>query len=155
MATRKPKRAGRDKVLSRTIDGTEIHTWFERDRQHVELRDKLTDKTIIEWWDDAVTEAVQDGFLKPRDYHRSAYDYAIDVGALKPAPTAYYEDTSIDTTGPAKHPKSITLVDAKGQPIIKATGHDLEKLLRDERTPEDWKYRLFEFAENNGVISSR
>jgi hypothetical protein len=155
MATRKPKRGGRDKVLSRTIDGTEIHTWFERDRQHVELRDKLTDKTIIEWWDDAVTEAVQDGFLKSRDYHRSAYDYAIDMGLLKPAPTVYYEDTFIDTKGPEKRPTSITLFDAKKQPIIKATGHDLEKLLRDERTPEDWKYRLFEFAENNGVISSR
>ena len=154
MATRKAKR-GRDKVLSRTIDGTEIHTWFERDRQHVELRDKLTDQTIVEWWDDAVTEAVQDGFLDSSDWHDSAYKYAIDVGALKSAPKVYYDEMSIDTKGPAKRPTSITLVDAKGQPIIKATGHDLEKLLRDERTPEDWKYRLFEFAEDNGIITSR
>jgi hypothetical protein len=62
---------------------TSIHTWFERDRQHVELRDKLTDETIVEWWDDAVTEAVEDGFLDPRNYHESARGYAIDMGLME------------------------------------------------------------------------
>lgn len=63
---------------------TEIHTWFERDRQHVELRDADTDQTIIEWWDEAVIEAVEDGFLNPRDWHGSALAYAEDM-ALAPA----------------------------------------------------------------------
>lgn len=64
------------------IDCTQIHTWFERDRQHVELRSKLDDKTILEFWDEAVTEAVEDGFLNPRDYHQSIYDYARYLGML-------------------------------------------------------------------------
>lgn len=61
--------------MKRTIADTELHTWFERDRQHVELRDKKTGKTLVEWWDEAVSEAVEDGFLNPRRFHESAFDY--------------------------------------------------------------------------------
>jgi hypothetical protein len=64
------------------ISQTELHTWFERDRAHVELRDTNTDKTIVEWWDDAVSEAIEDGFLSVRDYHQSAYDYATERALL-------------------------------------------------------------------------
>jgi hypothetical protein len=64
------------------IDCTELHTWFERDRAHVELRSKLDDKTIVEWWDDADSAAIGDGFLNPRDYHQTAYDYAKEHGML-------------------------------------------------------------------------
>jgi hypothetical protein len=71
------------------IDATELHTWFERDRAHVELRSKLDDATIIEWWDDAVNEAVEDGFLNPQDYHQSAYDYARERDMLPCVPTHY------------------------------------------------------------------
>jgi hypothetical protein len=49
--------------------------WFERDRAHVELRDIATDKTLIEWWDTAVSEAIEDGFLVPGNFHQSAIDY--------------------------------------------------------------------------------
>jgi hypothetical protein len=64
------------------IDDTELHTWFERDRAHVELRNKLDDSTIVEWWDGDVAEAVEDGSLNPRDYHSSAYEYAEVCGLL-------------------------------------------------------------------------
>ena len=30
------------------LEDTEIHTWFERDRQCVELRSRLDDETILE-----------------------------------------------------------------------------------------------------------
>lgn len=63
-------------------EATEIHTWFERDRAHVELRSKLTDQTIVEWWDEAVNQAVEDGFLNPKDWHTSAYEYAKGRGML-------------------------------------------------------------------------
>lgn len=63
---------------------TEIHTWLERDRSHVELRNSLTGETIVEWWDEGVEQAIQDGFLNARDWHRSAYDYAVHVGLIKP-----------------------------------------------------------------------
>lgn len=74
-----PRRYVRGEPLP-PISGTEMHTWFERDRAHVELRDKRTGETIIEWWDEAVNEAVEDGFLTPRDWHGSAYQYAQDLG---------------------------------------------------------------------------
>ena len=59
------------------ITETEIHTWFERDRAHVELRRCDNDATIIEWWDEEVSEAVEDGFLSPKDWHGTAYEYAL------------------------------------------------------------------------------
>lgn len=61
---------------------TELHTWFERDRAHVELRNIDTQKTIVEWRDEAVEEAVVDGFLDPRKLHESAYEYADQCGML-------------------------------------------------------------------------
>jgi hypothetical protein len=64
----------------------ELHTWFERDRAHVELRDADTDETIIEWWDDDVREAIEDGFLNPKDFKASAIEYAKHIGILTPCP---------------------------------------------------------------------
>jgi hypothetical protein len=55
---------------------THVETWFERDRAHVALYDSRTQSLLVEWWDDDVAQAVEDGFLDRRDYHRSAYDYA-------------------------------------------------------------------------------
>lgn len=66
-----------------SVEDTYLETWFERDRAHVDLRRKSNDKTIVEWWDGAVHEAVEDGFLDPRDYHASAFEYAEDHGLLR------------------------------------------------------------------------
>lgn len=60
------------------LSQTRLDTWFERDRAHVHLTD-LRGNTIIEWWDDEVHAAIEDGFLDPRDYHRSAFEYARDL----------------------------------------------------------------------------
>lgn len=65
-----------------SIDETELLTWFERDRAHVELRNKLDDSTIVERWDEDVAEAIEDGSLNPRDYHSTAYAYAEVCGML-------------------------------------------------------------------------
>jgi len=59
------------------IDDLDLYTWFERDRQHVELRDPAQEHTIIEYWDDDVTQLVEDGFLDPRDWKQSLFDYAV------------------------------------------------------------------------------
>ena len=63
-----------------------IETWFERDRQHVELIDDSdgNERTIIEWWDEAVSEAVEDGFLDQQDWLGSASEYAESIGLLAP-----------------------------------------------------------------------
>lgn len=65
------------------MEDTEIHTWFERDRACVELRSKLDDSTIIEWRDDEVREALEDGFLDSRNYHQSAFETAIDLKIIE------------------------------------------------------------------------
>lgn len=44
------------------INNTEISTWFERDRKHISLKSK-TGRELIEWWDDAVDDAVESGEL--------------------------------------------------------------------------------------------
>lgn len=66
-----------------TSNKYEIHTWFERDRAHVELREKETQNTIVEWWDEKVQEAIDDGFLNPKDFKSSAIEYAIQHGFIK------------------------------------------------------------------------
>jgi hypothetical protein len=72
-ARRSPR--GRRAPTEWTTDNTQINTWFERDRASVVL-ETLDGTTIVEWWDDAVHEAVQDGFLDPRDWHGSAVEQA-------------------------------------------------------------------------------
>ena len=57
------------------FEDTELYTWDERDRSHIELRDKKTQKTLVEWWDEEVNEVYQDGFLDPQNLHESVYDY--------------------------------------------------------------------------------
>ena len=64
------------------IEKTRLDTWFERDRAHVALIDETTDQTIVEFWDEAVSEAIEDGFLTSRNLHGSAYDYAASIGLL-------------------------------------------------------------------------
>jgi hypothetical protein len=68
---------------------TAIETWFERDRAHVGLfpadsegKPDTNQDAIVEWWDDGVNEAIEDGFLDPRDYHASARHYARLLGRL-------------------------------------------------------------------------
>jgi hypothetical protein len=69
-------------IRSLPIERTRLETWFERDRAHVALIDARTDETIVEWWDDAVGEAIEDGFLTSRNLQGSAYDYAASIGLL-------------------------------------------------------------------------
>lgn len=66
---------------------TEIHTWFERDRAHVELRHTDSQETLFEAWDGEVAELVEDGFLNPSDWHGSAYEHAQACGLLSDGPS--------------------------------------------------------------------
>lgn len=64
-----------------------VATWFERDWAHVALyygtAGDANDETIVEWWDEAVGEAIEDGFLDPKDWLASALAYARSVGLAK------------------------------------------------------------------------
>lgn len=61
---------------------TSCHTWFERDRAHVELRNKKNDISILEFWDEQVSEAIQDGYLNIKKPHESMYDHAKQIGLI-------------------------------------------------------------------------
>jgi len=79
--------------LALKIQQTQLNTWFERDRAHVALLDARNDTTIVEWWDDEVVQALEDGFLdnrafilgrltRPRILHESVYEFAANIGLL-------------------------------------------------------------------------
>lgn len=65
------------------FEDTYLDTWFERDRAYVGLHNKKNDKVIIEWWDEDVAQAIEDGFLDPKDLHYSAYEYAKYLGLIR------------------------------------------------------------------------
>lgn len=71
---------------------TELHVWSERDRQHIELRAEASQETILEFWDEEVTEAYEDGFLSARchgephrfcNLHKQMYELAQERGLLE------------------------------------------------------------------------
>ena len=59
-----------------------VSTWFERDRKHVHLFSGDENTTVLEFWDDEVSEAIEDGFLNPRDWLGSMTDIAGDAGLI-------------------------------------------------------------------------
>lgn len=65
------------------LEDTKLQTWFERDRAHVDLQDRETDRTLIEFWDEDVEQLLEDGFLDRKDLHGSLFNYAVHLGAVK------------------------------------------------------------------------
>jgi len=56
-----------------------VHTWFERDRAHVELRND-DGETLLEAWDEEVHDLVDFGLLDPEDWDGSMREYADILG---------------------------------------------------------------------------
>ncbi len=78
-----------DNPLNITIKDTILAEWHERDRNHVALymkdgEDEYGD-TIVQWWDEAYVQVVEDGFIDPRRLHASVFEYAEEMGLLNPA----------------------------------------------------------------------
>ena len=67
-------------------DGTELVRWRKGSRAHVSLRAAGSHKTIVSWWDEHVTAAIEAGDLEVSDMHTSAYKYAAVHNLLPPAP---------------------------------------------------------------------
>lgn len=55
-----------------TEENTEIYLFFSPQRKVVSLRDKETREVLTEWIDADVKQAVINGILNPRDYHKTA-----------------------------------------------------------------------------------
>ncbi len=70
-----------------TLRTTKVTTWFERDRAFVALVTKDEQTTLVEWWDEDVGQAVEDGFLKMNDLHRTALEYWKTHVYCAPSPT--------------------------------------------------------------------
>lgn len=49
-----------------------VETWFERDRSYVGLENE-NGETILEFWDEEVLRAIEDGFLDHRDFFGISY----------------------------------------------------------------------------------
>lgn len=80
-ANRNLSRSPRCPYRPESLAETKLQTWFERDRAWVSLQ-TLADETIVEWWDSAVSEAIDDGFLDARHFHETAYAYAAMLGLV-------------------------------------------------------------------------
>ena len=65
---------------------TELIQWRKGSRSHVALRAAGSHKTIVSWWDEHVTAAIEAGDLEVSDMHTSAYRYASTHKLLPPAP---------------------------------------------------------------------
>lgn len=67
-------------------DATELVRWRKGNRSHVALRTAGSHKTIVSWWDEHVTAAIEAGDLEVSDMHTSAYKYAADHHLLPQIP---------------------------------------------------------------------
>ncbi len=72
-----------DDVTKIYVSDLDVDSWFERDRAMVAIVNRETDETLVEWWDEAVQELVDAGFLDVKDLKRTAIKYAIDTGAIR------------------------------------------------------------------------
>ncbi len=68
-----------DTMLEHTI----IATHSECYNAHIDLQCKYSGDTIIEWRDDEVEQAVEDGFLDASDWHGSALAQAEELGLIE------------------------------------------------------------------------
>lgn len=102
-----------DKPRYWTVNNTELEEWNERDRLHIGLREKGTDNTIADWWDDDVRSMFEDGFFNNKRLHQSVVDYANDMsmkakklhryGKRNPGKKGFYPHGAADqyeNTGP-------------------------------------------------------
>jgi len=77
---------------------TVVETLFERDRKYVRLlpvnnegkpHSNIFGNPIIEWKDEDVDQAIEDGYLDPRDWHASALSSAKKMGLIKETKSSY------------------------------------------------------------------
>lgn len=117
-----------------SVRNTTLDTWFERDRAHVALYVKPEfgpdDKgdLIVEWWDEDVAQAVEDGFLDPRDWHGSAFSYAQDMDLLAGLQPVQVYRIDVEDDVFSYHDW------AKIEDIARGLGQDPEELLASGRS---------------------
>ena len=87
-----------------TTDNTFLTSWFERDRAHIAIYGKINgsedvsdEHAIVEFWDDAVLEALEDGSIKSDNYHESLVVYAKARG-IKPGDNVSVRSTKEEET---------------------------------------------------------
>ena len=58
-----------------------VSTWFERDRAYIALLDD-DDRVIVEFCDEEVNQAIEDGFIDMRHLKKSLIEHAVGFGFL-------------------------------------------------------------------------
>ncbi len=78
----------------------DINCWAERDRQSIVVNDLATDRTVVEWWDESVSQMFENGFFKSgfdnhgncsREMQKSVIKYMDEVGLSAYPPPALSE----------------------------------------------------------------
>lgn len=169
---------------------TAVDTWFERDRKYVGLYPKDDEgkpdtnaKAIVEWWDEAVDEAIEDGFLDPRDWHGSALSYAKQMGVIKETKASYSMKTILESqkkktsnpkdykvyhkgklignvlsTDPVKAARTVVhgkMYDVAGRDKASTGRANLEKKLRTEDDLEKFNLKVVSESDNNKKDTAR
>lgn len=69
-----------------TASEVDVYVWEERDRLHIEARERATDRTIAEWWDEDARQMFEDGFFERRRLEHSVVKHLQDQGLIDPGP---------------------------------------------------------------------
>lgn len=63
-----------------------VHTWFERDRQNIWVED-AKGRNVAEWWDEDVSQMINDGFFKFTGSHgyvgTSVINYLVNMKTIE------------------------------------------------------------------------
>lgn len=60
-----------------------VSVWEERDRLHIHVHADDGQTTVIDWWDDAARELIEDGFVNARRLETSVLDYCEHLGVIR------------------------------------------------------------------------
>lgn len=83
----------KQKFKALTLSDTTIAVWQERDRLHICLSRKSNDKTLVEWWDEDATSAIEDGFLNIKEAILGSLERSVrQEGKLHQSAFTYWEE---------------------------------------------------------------
>jgi hypothetical protein len=100
---------------------TTYSEWFERGGQHVCLANE-DDELIIEFWDEAVTDEIEAGYLNPSNYKESLIDIANEHSitianpwSIKPIIYRLYFDDDKYESGSSANLSQLTFLTQSGE----------------------------------------
>ena len=137
------------------LDDTLVSEWHERDRDCLTLY--LKDESggfgdpILELWDEDYRSAVEDGFVHPARLHRTAFEYASQLGLLDPANRVQPEDGAVMTGWVIVHEDLGALMTWRSGEMVWSSEATEDDLARGAVTFGDLEAAETFFSEDDGV----